>query len=87
MELPLKLPPGARLLDNQTIQLKLIVSPSKIVLLQAYFDITENLGTVRTLEKQEDLVGILCSVDMLADCLELLDSIRDKIPWHFAINA
>lgn len=61
------------------------VPGSKVVLLQAYFELYESLGVVRTLSARDALVCIVTTASMLDECLTALNAIRDKIGWRFAV--
>ncbi len=70
--------------DDQSCVLYLEVPASKVVLLQAYYELYEGVGIVRTLDISSGLVSILTTSCLLADCLEVLDSIQEKTLWRFA---
>lgn len=69
-------------LDELTYIIYLEVPGSKIVLFQAFFELHEGIGTVRTLNVQKSLVSVLTPTDMLSDCLALLNSIKAEIFWR-----
>lgn len=77
-------------LDEQTCALYLEVPGSKIVELQAHFELYEGMGIVRTLSVKKSLVCVLTTNDMLNDCIELLNALRNNndfesnIPWRTA---
>ena len=68
--------------DEVTQKIYLDVPSSKIVLLQAIFELHEGIGTVRTLDARQSLICIFTPNQMLDTCLELLESIRDIVPWR-----
>lgn len=54
--------------------------PAKnVVKLQAYFDLTENLGALRTISVEQGRIAILTTSDLLQDCYSLLDSLADSL--------
>ena len=73
-------------LDEHTVALYLEVPGSMIVELQAYFELYEGIGIVRTLSVKKSLVCVLTTVDMQEDCIELLNALRNnaenRIPWR-----
>lgn len=75
---------GVELIDAQSVVIYLDCPGSNVVLLQAYFDIYESLGVVRTLDIKESLVCILTTPSMLNDCLEVLAAIQPSVGWTFA---
>lgn len=72
------------LIDDQTYALYLNVPGSLIVTLQAYFELYEGLGITRTLSVKNSLVCILTTPDMYPDCVEVLNAIKDTVPWRVA---
>lgn len=70
--------------DELTHIIYLEVPGSKVVLLQAIFELYEGVGTVRTLDIKRSLVCILTTPDMLPHCLMILDAIEPRILWRFA---
>lgn len=75
---------GIEHIDAQSVVLYLDCPGTHVVLLQAYFDIYEGIGVVRTLDIRNSLVCILTTPSMLQDCLAVLDSIRPQVQWNFA---
>jgi len=69
-------------LDDHTYGIFLEVPGSKVVHLQAYFEIHEGVGTVRTMDIRRSLVCILTTTDMLDDCIAILTAIRKNVPWR-----
>jgi hypothetical protein len=54
--------------------------PAKnVVKLQAYFDLSENLGSLRTISVADGCIAILTTADLLPDCYSLLDSLADSL--------
>jgi len=60
------------------------VAGSQVVLLQALFDTTEDIGIVRTIDIKSSLIGIMTITSMLTECASLLTSIQDKVNWRLA---
>ena len=71
-------------LDQSTWAFYLEVPTSKVVLLQALFELYEGLGTVRTLDLKSSLVCVMTSEVLLAECAAALQAISTEIPWRFA---
>ena len=69
--------------DEQTRTLYLEVPGSKVVLLQAYFELYEGVGVVRTLNIRSSLVCVLTTESLLHDCLDVLDAIQKETQWRF----
>lgn len=75
---------GVEHIDGDSVVVYLDCPGTDVVLLQAYFDLYEGLGIVRTLDIRRSLVCILTTPDMLSNCLAALESIQGQIPWKFA---
>jgi hypothetical protein len=71
-------------IDPYTYIIYLEVPGSRVVLLQAQFELYEGLGTVRTLDIKNSLVCIIATPTTLDDCLKLLDALKEQIHWRFA---
>ena len=71
-------------LDDGSFALYLEVPGAKVVLLQAYFELYEGIGVVRTLDIRSSLVCIVVTADMLEDCMQALAAIHDRTQWKFA---
>lgn len=69
-------------LDPISRVIYLEVPASKIVMFQAYFELSEGLGTVRTLDVKKSLLCVLTTSTMLPDCLSMLQSIKEKTHWR-----
>ncbi len=68
-------------IDTGTCAFYLIVPSEKVVLLQAFFELYEGIGIVRTLNLRRSLVCILTTPSMISDCRAALEAIRTMIPW------
>ena len=68
-------------IDPVTCAIYLKVPASQVVLLQAYFETYDGLGTVRTLDLRKSLIAILSTPAMLPECLKVLDGVRAEIAW------
>src|SRR5437870_1229339 len=71
-------------IDDFTCAIYLDVPPSKVVLLQAYFENYEGAGIVRTLDNRASLVCILSTPSTVGDCSEILYSVKEQIGWRAA---
>ena len=68
-------------IEPGTICLYLLVPRNNVVLLQAYFDLHEGIGSVRTLDEPRQVVRILTTEDQYEDCCALLLSVQEQIGW------
>lgn len=69
-------------LDDFAGAIALEVPTSQVVLLQAYFELSEGLGAVRTENLSRSRIVILLSKDSYKPACELLESIQDKVQWR-----
>ena len=67
--------------DDQTPIIYLEVPSHKVVLFQAYFELYEGLGLVRTLDMRKNLLCVITSESQLSDCCDALASIEAQIGW------
>ncbi len=67
--------------DDITCALFLEVPGVDVVLFQAYFELHESLGVVRTIDIKRSLICVLTTTSFLSEVEELLNSIRGEIPW------
>lgn len=72
-----------RQLDDHCVAIYLEVPGSQVVELQAYFEMYESLGTVRTLDIKNSSVCILTTTSLCDECLAALDNLKARIPWRF----
>lgn len=72
---------ASRSLDPGTIALYLEVPRSQVVLLQAYFELYDGVGTVRTIQGDEPIVCVLTTPEQYEDCLGVLGAIREQVQW------
>ena len=70
-------------LDGCAVAVYLDVPGSKVVLFQAFFEIYEAIGCVRTIDIRQSKVCVVTTRDCLADCERLLNGIKDIVPWRF----
>ena len=68
-------------IDTGTCAFYLVVPSEKVVLLQAFFELYEGLGIVRTLNLRKSLVCVLTTPSVMDDCRRALEAIRSMIPW------
>ena len=57
------------------------VPSQKVVLFQAYFELYEGLGLVRTLDLKKNLLCVITSKSQLDTCLEALTELQPQIGW------
>jgi hypothetical protein len=72
------------LVDPVTIAFYLHVPRSHVILLQAYFELYDGVGTVRTPEDQDRVVCVLTPRDLKDDCIGILEAIRGEVHWEVA---
>lgn len=71
------------ILDDHAGVIMLRVPSTKVVLLQAFFELSEGIGAVRTYNVRENKILILLAKDSYPDALALLNSIKDLVEWEF----
>lgn len=69
-------------LDPQTWAFYLRVPRSHVVLLQAYFELYEGIGTVRTFTGPEPILCVMTTAGLKEDCMGVLNAIRDEVQWE-----
>jgi hypothetical protein len=67
--------------DQQTAIVYIEVPPEKVVLFQAFFELYEGLGLVRTLDLKKNLLCVLTTASQLEDCLQALSELKSEIDW------
>jgi hypothetical protein len=70
--------------DELTCAIYLLVPKNQVVNLQAYFELYEGLGTLRTVSIRDSLVCIVCTKDLLNDCKLALIDLQQEINWRVA---
>ena len=70
-------------LDECAVALYLEVPGSKVVMFQAFFDMYEAIGVVRTIDIRRSRVCVVTTRDMLPDCMRLLEALREYVDWSF----
>jgi|GEM_PF-1148025 len=70
-------------IDNQTYSVFLSIPGDQVVLLQAYFELYEGLGTVRTLDINSSKVCVLTTKSQLITCLKAIDSLKESLSIKF----
>ena len=69
-------------LDGIAVAVYLEVPGSKVVLFQAFFDIYEDVGFVRTIDIKRSRVCVVTTKDLFPKCKEILESIKSNVPWR-----
>jgi len=69
-------------LDSGLLVFYLEVPRHQVVLLQAYFELYDGIGTVRTLEGPQSIVSVLTNPSQKQDCIGVLDAIREHVEWQ-----
>lgn len=75
-------------LDEWALALYLEVPQDKIVILQAFLESYEGIGTVRTVDEptasEMKLVSVISTRDTLSDCMSALEALKPLVPWRLA---
>lgn len=71
-------------LDELTSAIYLLVPKDQVVNLQAYFELYEGLGTIRTVSIKNSLICIVCTNDNIHHCQQVLLELKDDINWRLA---
>jgi hypothetical protein len=82
----IELPQAAKQLDEQTIAFYFEVPRGQIVLLQAYFELYEGVGTVTTIEGERALVCVLTTPSLQQDCMGVLHAIQEQVTWRAVLD-
>jgi hypothetical protein len=67
--------------DEITPIIYLEIPPTKVVLFQAFFELYEGLGLVRTLDMRKNLICVITMDSQLAECCNALEAIKSQIDW------
>lgn len=70
-------------LDGCATAVYVEIPGSKVVLFQAFFDLYEAVGIVRTIDIRRSQVCVVTTRDQLGDCLALMEALKEMIPWRF----
>lgn len=73
--------------DPHLVVFYLEVPRHQIVLLQAYFELYDGVGTVRTLEGPESIVSVLTTPGHMQDCIGVLKAIQEYVQWKVCREA
>jgi hypothetical protein len=71
-------------LDDKTVAIYLNCPSNQIVQLQSYFEITESVGVVRTLDSMRSKVCILTTPGLINDCKEILEGLTGRVQWEYS---
>ncbi len=58
------------------------VPRAHVVTLQTYIDSYEGVGVVRTLDREQSIIGILTTPDMMPVVFEILHHLAPTVPWR-----
>jgi hypothetical protein len=75
---------AAALVDPETVAFYLHVPRSHVILLQAYFELYDGVGTVRTTQGEERVVCVLTPKAQQEDCMGVLEAIREEVHWEIS---
>ena len=70
------------LLDDYAIAISLRLPSSKVVALQAYLELYEGVGFLRTRDVRNSLVTVLTTPTSFQACREMLEALRAEIGWE-----
>ncbi len=77
---------AAQLIDPSAVALYLEVPRSQVVLLQAYFELYDGVGTVRTLQGPGPIVCVLTTPEQLDACINVLEAVHEEVHWEICTN-
>ena len=69
-------------LDPGTLAFYLRVPRNQVVLIQAYFELYDGVGTVRTFAGNEPVLCVMTTDGMLDDCIGTLMALREEVSWE-----
>ena len=69
-------------LDEMTRAIYLEVPSAEVVLFQAFFELFEGVGIVRTLSIRKSLICILTTINFVEECSRILSSLQGEIQWR-----
>ena len=72
-------------LDEYAGVVCLEVPTSQVVLLQAYFELSEGIGAVRTVDLSRSRILVMLSKDSYQPACELLASIQGNVAWKAVV--
>lgn len=70
-------------IDSDSVVVLLEVVRSQIVLLQSIFESYDGPAVVKTIDESRGVVCLITTPDCEELCYELLDSLRQEIPWRY----
>jgi len=73
---------AAVLVDPETVAFYLRMPRSHVILIQAYFELYDGVGTVRTTQDAEPVVCVLTPKAQQDDCMGVLEAIRGEVHWE-----
>ena len=69
-------------LDPVTLAFYLRVPRNQVVLIQAYFELYDGVGTVRTFAGNEPVLCVMTTDGMLDYCIGALMALREEVNWE-----
>lgn len=67
--------------NPRTVEIYLQIPPREIVFLKLIIEAHEGIGVLRTIDRRRAVVVVMVAADMEADARDLLESLRDQMPW------
>jgi hypothetical protein len=69
-------------LDEYIRAIYLQVPSAQVVLFQAFFELFEGVGIIRTLSIRKSLICILTTRDCLDECFRILNALSSQLQWR-----
>ena len=67
--------------NTETVEIYLQIPPEEIVFIKLIIEAHEGIGVLRTIDRKRAIIVVMVAADMERDARELLDSLRDEMPW------
>lgn len=64
-----------------TVEIYLQIPPEEIVFIKLIIEAHEGIGVLRTIDRKRAVIVVMVAADLERDARELLESLRDEMPW------